>query len=32
MTEASSVTALLGWAGGTLLLGWVRLNRNDANR
>jgi ABC-2 type transport system permease protein len=32
MTEASSVTALLVWAGGALLLGWVRLVRNDANR
>lgn len=32
MTEASSVTVLLAWAGGGLLLGWVRLIRNDANR
>ncbi len=32
MTEASSVTALLAWAGGALLLGWVRLIRNDGNR
>jgi ABC-2 type transport system permease protein len=32
MTEASSITALLAWAGGALLLGWVRLIRNDANR
>jgi ABC-2 type transport system permease protein len=32
MTQASSVTALLGWAGGALLLGWVRLVRDDANR
>jgi len=32
MSEASSVTALLGWAGGALLLGWLRLLRNDANR
>jgi hypothetical protein len=32
MTEASSVTALLAWAGSALLLGWLRLLRNDANR
>ncbi|SOD94431.1 hypothetical protein [Blastococcus haudaquaticus] len=32
MTTASSVTALLGWAGGALLLGWLRLARDDANR
>ena len=32
MSEASSVTALLAWAGGALLLGWPRLLRNDANR
>jgi ABC-2 type transport system permease protein len=32
MTEASSVTALLAWAGGGLVLGWLRLIRNDANR
>jgi len=32
MTEASSVAALLAWAGGALLLGWLRLLRNDANR
>jgi ABC-2 type transport system permease protein len=32
MTEASWVTALLAWAGGALLLGWLRLLRNDANR
>ena len=32
MTEASSVTVLLAWAGGALLLGWLRLVRNDANR
>lgn len=32
MTEASSVTVLLGWAGGAHLLGWPRLVRTDANR
>ena len=32
MTEASSVTVLLLWAGGALLLGGFRLLRNDANR
>jgi ABC-2 type transport system permease protein len=32
MTQASSVTVLLVWAGGTLLLGWLRLVRDDANR
>ncbi len=32
MTTASSVTVLLGWAGGALLLGWLRLLRDDANR
>jgi ABC-2 type transport system permease protein len=32
MTDASSVAVLLGWAGGALLLGWLRLTRNDANR
>jgi hypothetical protein len=32
MTEASSVTVLLAWAGGALLLGGLRLLRNDANR
>jgi hypothetical protein len=32
MTEASSVTTLLAWAGGALLLGWLRLARDDANR
>jgi hypothetical protein len=32
MTEASSVTALLVWAGGALLLGWARLAWTDANR
>ena len=32
MTEQSSVTVLLAWAGGALLLGWLRLARNDANR
>ena len=32
MTTTSSVVTLLAWAGGTLLLGWVRLARNDANR
>jgi ABC-2 type transport system permease protein len=32
MTQASSVAALLGWAGGALLLGWLRLARDAANR
>jgi ABC-2 type transport system permease protein len=32
MTETSSVVTLLAWAGGALLLGWVRLSRDDANR
>jgi hypothetical protein len=32
MTQASSVTTLLVWAGGVLLLGWLRLLRDDANR
>jgi hypothetical protein len=32
MTQASSVTAVLAWAGGALLLGWLRLARDDANR
>jgi hypothetical protein len=32
MTQASSVTVLLGWAVGALLMGWLRLTRSDANR
>jgi ABC-2 type transport system permease protein len=32
MTAVSSVTVVLGWAGGALLLGWLQLIRNDANR
>jgi ABC-2 type transport system permease protein len=32
MTRASSVTVLLAWAGGALLLGWLRLVRADVNR
>jgi ABC-2 type transport system permease protein len=32
MSTASSVTVLLLWAGGALLLGWLRLLRDDANR
>jgi hypothetical protein len=32
MTRASSVTVLLVWAGAALLLGWLRLVRDDANR
>ncbi|CAA9276635.1 MAG: hypothetical protein AVDCRST_MAG52-3575 [uncultured Blastococcus sp.] len=32
MTTASSVTVLLSWAGGALLLGLLRLARDDANR
>lgn len=31
MTTASSITTLLAWAGGALLLGWLRLTRTDAN-
>ena len=32
MTETSSITVMLAWAGGALLLGWLRLLRSDANR
>ncbi|MCZ2859199.1 hypothetical protein [Blastococcus sp. VKM Ac-2987] len=32
MTRASAVTVLLAWAGGALLLGGLRLLRQDANR
>jgi ABC-2 type transport system permease protein len=32
MSQTSSVAVLLGWAGGALLLGWLRLVRDDANR
>jgi hypothetical protein len=32
MTETSSVAVLLGWAGGALALGLLRLVRDDANR
>lgn len=32
MTRTSAVATLLGWAAGTLLLGWLRLSRGDANR
>ncbi len=32
MTDASSVISMLVWAGGALLLGWLRLMRDDANR
>ncbi|MPZ99757.1 MAG: hypothetical protein GEU80_10555 [Dehalococcoidia bacterium] len=32
MTTASSVVVLPAWAGGILLLGWLRLTRDDANR
>jgi hypothetical protein len=32
MSQTSSVAVLLGWAGGALLLGWLRLLRDDANR
>jgi ABC-2 type transport system permease protein len=32
MTTVSSVTTLVAWAGGALLLGWLRLVRDDANR
>jgi len=31
MTETSSVTTLLVWAGSALLLGWARLTWTDAN-
>jgi hypothetical protein len=31
-TTASSVIVMLAWAVGTLLLGWLRLIRDDANR
>ena len=32
MTRMSSVLVMLAWAGGVLLLGWLRLLRADANR
>ncbi|QQQ78286.1 hypothetical protein IOD16_07385 [Saccharothrix sp. 6-C] len=32
MTRTSSVVTMLCWAGGALLLGWLRLARDDANR
>lgn len=32
MSQTSSVAVLLGWAAGALLLGWLRLVRDDANR
>ena len=32
MTTTSAVVVLLGWAGGALLLGLLRLVRTDANR
>lgn len=32
MTTSSSVITMLGWAAGALLLGWLRLSRDDANR
>jgi hypothetical protein len=32
MTQTSSVVVMLAWAVGTLLLGWLRLMRTDANR
>ncbi|WP_344210337.1 hypothetical protein [Kribbella sancticallisti] len=32
MTTTSSVITMLAWALGTLLLGWLRLMRDDANR
>ena len=32
MTQTSSVIVLLAWAGGALVLGWLRLVRDDANR
>ncbi|GAA3458592.1 hypothetical protein ACFFSW_35840 [Saccharothrix longispora] len=32
MTRTSSVVTLLCWAAGALLLGWLRLARDDANR
>ena len=30
-TNASSVIVMLAWSVGTLLLGWLRLRRDDAN-
>ena len=32
MTKLSSMMVLLAWAAGALLLGWLRLMRDDANR
>ncbi len=32
MSTTSSVATLLGWAAGALVLGWLRLVRDDANR
>lgn len=32
MTRTSSVVTMLCWAAGALLLGWLRLSRDDANR
>jgi hypothetical protein len=32
MTRTSAIVTMLAWAGGALLLGWLRLVRDDANR
>jgi ABC-2 type transport system permease protein len=32
MTQTSAITVLLAWALGSLVLGWLRLARDDANR
>lgn len=32
MTNTSAMLTMLGWAAGALLLGWLRLLRDDANR
>ncbi|WP_328992669.1 hypothetical protein OG394_00360 [Kribbella sp. NBC_01245] len=32
LTNTFAVLTMLGWAGGALLLGWLRLLRDDANR
>jgi hypothetical protein len=32
ITDTAAVLVMLAWAGGTLLLGWLRLARGDANR
>lgn len=32
MTNTSAMLTMVGWAAGALLLGWLRLLRDDANR